>query len=663
MPFRKLKRQVIQVAVLFTATVTISGAQSVVKPTALALQPLPLTAVQPLGWLRQQLQIQASGLSGHVDEFWPDLGVNSAWRGGAGEGWERGPYYLDGLVPLAYLLNDATLIAKARPWIEWTLTHQQPNGRIGPVKNDDWWPNMLILKVLTQYQEATHDARVIPFMEKYFAYQLQQMDANPLREWAKYRWAEELLPIRWLYDQTKNPKLLDLAQKLHKQGYDWRKQFETFTFTTKVSREQIGLVNGVGNTEKALQAHGVNNAMALKMPTLWGFFSGDAADQKAVYQQISVLDRYHGQPTGMHSGDEHYAGLDPSQGVELCAVVEAMFSYEQLLSLLGDPAFGDRLEKITFNALPGTFSSDMWAHQYDQQPNQVLVSDQPRDWTTNADQSNLYGLEPHFGCCTANMHQGWPKFATSLWMATPGKGTTKDGLAAVAYAPCEVKTTVRGDIPVAITEQTEYPFRETIRLTINPARSTVFPLKLRIPAWATAVRLTVNGKPVSGPKAGTFYTLERQWKPGDQVELTFPMSPRTTTGYRKAVTLERGPLLFSLKIGEEWRKLKDRPSQADDYAVYPTTPWNYGLLLQPNTIQVVERTLGKQPFSEASTPVELMVTGIQLPQWTLMDNSAGLLPLSPVKQPSDRSPETLTLIPYGAAKLRVTMFPVVTTNK
>ena len=116
-----------------------------------AFYPLPLTTVKPRGWLRDQLRIQSEGITGHLDEFWPDVGKNSAWLGGTGEGWERGPYYLDGLVPLAYLLDDPRLIAKVKPWVEWTLTHQRPDGGIGPIQNKDWWPIMIMLKALTQY--------------------------------------------------------------------------------------------------------------------------------------------------------------------------------------------------------------------------------------------------------------------------------------------------------------------------------------------------------------------------------------------------------------------------------------------------------------------------------------------------------------------------------
>src|SRR3954471_9993753 len=149
--------------------------------------PLPLGAVEPRGWLRQQLEIQAEGLTGHLDEFWKDVGSNSGWLGGTGESWERGPYYLDGLLPLAYQLGDTRLIEKAKRWVDWTLDHQRADGEIGPPANDDWWPRMVMLKVLTQYEEATGDARVIPAMAKYFNYELRALPGRPLRDWGRYR--------------------------------------------------------------------------------------------------------------------------------------------------------------------------------------------------------------------------------------------------------------------------------------------------------------------------------------------------------------------------------------------------------------------------------------------------------------------------------------------
>ena len=614
---------------------------------------LPLTSIRPKGWLARQLRIQADGLSGHLDEFWSDVGPNSAWLGGTGEAWERGPYFLDGLVPLAYLLDDAKLKAKVQKWVDWTLTHQGPDGSIGPVTNQDWWPRIIMLKALTQYQEATGDARVIPFMQHYFEFQARELPNRPLRDWGKYRWQDELVSVVWLYNRTGDESLFKLAKLLHDQGYDWKQQFDPFEYTTKTDRSILDSRSGAGLPERAMQTHGVNNAMALKMSPEWSLVSGSEEDRKAVYQQIKMLDRYHGIPNGMFSADEHIAGTDPSQGIELCAVVESMFSYEMIASDLGDPLFGDRLERVAFNALPGAFREDMWSHQYDQQPNQIACTRRPRQWSTNGPDANLYGLTPEFGCCTANMHQGWPKLVSSLWM-----GTADGGLATVAYGPSEVEAVVGDKTRVRIDEDTEYPFRETVRMTVNSEATVKFPLKLRIPGWADEATVTVNGKPLSGAHAGAYLVIAREWNPGDWVEARFPMHPRLSRWENNSVAVERGPLVFSLKIGENWTKL-DEDTPAPDWEVRPTTPWNYGLVVNATdpkqSVKVVESPIGEHPFSESEAPVELLMRARRVPEWQAVDGSAGPLPESPVKSSSPE--ETVTLVPYGAAKLRITAFP------
>lgn len=606
-----------------------------------AFYALPLGAVKPAGWIKQQLRIQADGLTGHLDEFWPDVGPDSAWLGGAGEGWERGPYYLDGLVPLAYLLDDPVLIAKARKWVNWTLDHQGPDGAIGPKKNSDWWPNMVMLKALTQYQEVTGDPRVIPVLEKYFDYQAKQLAANPLQKWAQFRWGDEVLSIVWLYNRNGDPKLLDLARQLSQQGFDWKGLFADYPFKQKVEKK-----------DATLQSHGVNNAMALKTEALWSIVSGNPAAREASRRMIEELDRYHGLPGGIFAADEHLAGHDPSQGTELCTVVEEMFSLEELVQIYGDADLANRLEQVAYNALPGAFSKDMWAHQYDQQPNQVVVSSAPRDWTTNGPQSNLFGLEPNFGCCTANMHQGWPKFVSSLWM-----GTADYGLAAIGYAPADVRTALKGT-PVHVTVDTQYPFAEEVTIKVDPAQPVTFPLKLRIPRWTTGSVVRINGVAQRNVTPDTFLTLTRKWRTGDIVFMRLPMPVIVSHAPHGAVYVDRGPLLYSLAIGEKWKKLADK-GQTADWEVAPSTHWNYALIVNTkdpqSSFEVEMRALGNQPFSLEGTPVRLHAKAILLKNWKLVDNSAGPLPESPVK--ANGPGQEITLIPYGAAKLRITEFP------
>jgi hypothetical protein len=251
------------------------------------------------------------------------------------------------------------------------------------------------------------------------------------------------------------------------------------------------------------------------------------------------------------------------------------------------------------------------------------------------------------------MHQGWPKLAANLWMATPDQG-----LAAVVYGPSEVATTVRGGVAVRIEEETGYPFRDTVSLIVRPERAATFPLALRIPAWATGAIVTVSGAPVNGVRTGEFLRIEREWRAGDRVELRFPMAIRVSNWYNNSIAVERGPLVYSLRVGESWHKLK-QTGPASDWEIYPTSPWNYGLVVDAKNpagaFTVKERPMAHQPFNAMDAPIEIAAKARRVPQWGLVDDSPGPLPVSPVT--SRRAEESVTLVPYGAAKLRITAFP------
>jgi hypothetical protein len=607
---------------------------------------LPLGTVKPAGWLKDQLTIQGNGLTGHLDEFWPDL-RDSAWKGRNGEGWERGPYYLDGLIPLAYLLDDERLKTIARAYLEWTLVSRDAGGWFGPVKNNDRWPLAVALKALAQYYEATSDERALKVIKAYFAFLKNNPPDWPDQEWRGVRAMENAVTAYWLYRRTGDPDLLKLVESIQTNSFDWTSYWLNFPYPTEALQKGI---------KYSHPSHVVNIAMAVKHPGVWAQQAREERFKQAVYAGLRALDEHHGQVAGRFAGDEHLSGRSPTQGTELCAVVEYMFSLENLVEILGDASFADRLEMLAYNALPGACTPDFWAHQYDQQANQVLCSKAKRKWSTNDDTSNLYGLEPNYGCCTANMHQGWPKFVSHLWMATHDQG-----LAAVAYGPSEVKAKVADGVEVTIAEETGYPFDGSIRFTIRPAKETAFPLHFRIPAWAEGASLRAKGGPVTA-KPGAFAVVNRRWKTNEVVELNLPLRVRAETRYRNAAAIYRGPLVFSLKIGEDFRKLKsyhDKLAVAD-WEVHPKTPWNYGLLLDrqkpERSVNATTRKPGKTPFANDAAPVVLKVKGRLLPEWQLAENSAGDTPPSPVR--SSQPLVSLELIPYGSTRLRITEFPV-----
>jgi len=618
-----------------------------------AFRPLPLGSIRPRGWLARQLRIQADALTGHLDEFWPDV-EQSQWFGGDAEGWERAPYWLDGTIAIAWVLDDARLKQKVSAHIEDILRRQRPDGLYGPVgpgpngKPYDMWAVLLANKVLAQYHEATGDDRVLRAVEASLRSIGPSIERTPLFDWGRYRWFEGLIPIFYVYERTGEPWLLDLARTLRQQGRDYAELYAGEDITAPTPRR------GRWTFDK----HVVNAGMSPKAGALSWRIDQRPADRELPLRMLSILDRYHGQVTGMFTGDETLAGKNPVQGTELCAVVEFLYTLETLVSVLGDAQFGDRMERVAFNALPATFKPDMWAHQYNQQVNQVQCTINPDHmWTSCNEEANIYGLAPEYGCCTSNMHQGWPKFTAHLWMATPD-----GGVAAVAYAPSEAQVRA-GDTPVRVTVDTDYPFRESLTITVTPEQRATFPLLLRVPQWAEGATVRVADESPVNMIPGGFHHVDREWNGRTTLELRFPMRPKVTLRYHGAVSLERGPLVYSLSPQEEWTRVHVGEPQRElphgDFEVRPASAWNYGLVLDPESpetgVTFEERQIGDHPFSPEGAGMQARVSGRKLPDWKLRHGWADEVGSGAYS--SNEPLEEVALIPYGCTNIRVTEFP------
>ncbi len=621
--------------------------------TDLAFRPLPLASIRPAGWLKRQLEIQRDGLSGHLHEFWPDI-KDSAWFGGDAEGWERAPYWLDGVIPLAHLLDDEELTARVHEYMDYILKHQADDGWLGPRRKDrgdaddkaqyDMWAVLLALKVLCVYHDASGDERALDAAERALAMLGRHTEDVPLFDWGEHRWFEGLIPIFYLYEKRRDARVLHWAQRLMDQGFDWREL---------IRGKQIEEATPIRDRGWRQWRHVVNLAMAVKAHGLVSRLTDSQNDREFCLEMIARLDRLHGQASGVFSGDECVSGTSPLRGTELCAGVEYMYSLEVMSSILDDTAIADRLEQITFNALPATFTPDMWGHQYDQQANQVLCAVNPEHrWSTNGPDSNLMGVEPNYGCCTANLSQAWPKFAAHLWMRTPS-----GGFAAMAYAPCTVSETKDG-VPVRISVETDYPFRERITIHVETEEQVRFDLQLRIPAWCDAAQLDLGNGTVSTPTPGRRVTVDREWHGKSTLHLDLPMQARLEHRHNNAVTVHRGPLVYSLSISEDWRTVADIPPGSDsrrvDKEVHPVTPWNFALDLDKE-IAFDEVPIGDCPFSPDGAPIVGTAQARRLAEWQLVNGWADETPGSPVS--GDSPPEEVKLIPYGCSTLRITEFP------
>ncbi|TRX27810.1 DUF1080 domain-containing protein [Flavobacterium franklandianum] len=611
---------------------------------------LPLGAIQSKGWLETQLKLQKEGLTGNSEIIYSELGSNSAWLGGNApdSNWERPPYYVKGLIGLAYTLNDNELKSKAQKWIDWTLNSQQKNGSFGPETNNDWWPRMPMLTALADYYEATNDVRVIPFLTHYFHYQYEALDKQPLVEWAKTRAADNVDVIIWLYNRTGDAFLLDLVDKIKSQAYDFTDIFTNNTFIS-------------GFTNNFLPKHSVNVAQAYKYAPVFYQKSNDAKDKDAFLKGVKNLKPYHTQITGMESGTEMLSGNASIQGVELCATVERMFSNEIATRILGEASIGDELEKIAFNQLPGTLSDDIHQHQYYSVPNQVQSKKGGNQFAQDYDSGILPGPYSGFACCRFNLHMGWPKYVQYTWMAT-----SDNGLVATAFAPSVVHAKVANGENITITEETNYPFEEQIRFTISTKNEVIFPLKLRIPAWCSKPIIKVNGVVQKKVIAGTYYSISRKWKNGDSVTLNLPMEIKISNWVHNSVGVERGPLVYSLQMDENWKQINKHIFDGKDFSefeVFPKNAWNYGLLLDtknPNkSFKVVKSAMPENPFEQDKTPIHLKIGAKKIPSWGLDANGihASEPPLSPLL--SNEPEEEITLVPFGAERIRLTYFPVI----
>ena len=668
---------------------------------------LPVGAVKPEGWLLEYLHLQRDGLTGNLNKIsaWLQKEDN-AWLSpeGKGEwGWEEVPYWLKGYANIGYILEDREMIEEASIWIEGVLKSQRENGDFGPdfawksyvPKEErvleekeilrDLWPNMIMLYCLQSYYEYSGDERVIKLMTNYFRFQFEIPDERFLSKehyWQRIRAGDNLHSVYWLYNRTGEQWLLELAEKIHKNTAPWSSRGHELDAigSYKAIRKGMEWPAWYGDL---IDWHNVNVAQAFREPAQYYLLSGDPSDLQASYDNHHIVRKYFGQvPGGMFGGDENSRpGYDdPRQGIETCGMVEQMNSDEHMLRITGDIFWADHAEEVAFNTYPAAVNADFKSLRYITSPNMVL-NDAENHSPGIQNRGPFLMMNPFSSrCCQHNHAQGWPYFAENLWMATPDNGA-----AAVIYSASRVSLKVGDGTEIQIHEEGNYPFEESLSFKIITPKPLEFPLYLRIPGWASTAGININGEIIKVQiKAGTYVRISRKWSNNDVITLDLPMKIRLTTWEHnhQCVSVNYGPLTFSLKIGEhylqkgsdetalrnsKWQENADT-KQWPSYEIHPTTAWNYGLLLnQENpessfTIERKEWPTDDFPYTVASVPIVVKTKGRKIPGWTLDEHGlAGELRDSPVR--SNEPDETIELIPMGAARLRISAFPVIGEGK
>jgi hypothetical protein len=641
------------------------GNRAPLQPSALVR--LPVGSIQPLGWLLTMLQTQRNGLNGLQEQISPFLKfATSDWTttngSGITQGWERVPYWLRGYIDMGYCLQDQTVISNANRWIQGVMLSQRTNGYFGPaadygdastvsdlgVNAPDLWPAMPMLDALRSYYEYTGDPSAMTLMRNYALWENRQAATNfGAGYWPMMRMGDNIESLYWLYNRLGEPWLLTLATNMYVNMARW-------------------------DTPGSLPNwHNVNIAECFRAPAVFWQQSSNLTQLQFAESNYDLIKQEYGQvPGGAFGGDEvcrnGYYG--PQQAFETCGWVELMRSFEILARITGSPVWAERCEDAAANSYPAALTTNLMELHYLTAPNQPELDNEAKAPDINNTGSPWFSYspsEPNFYCCEHNHGMGWPYFCEETWLAT-----WDNGLCAALYAPTTVHARVGDGSTIGITETTGYPFSETVQLGIATTNSVEFPLYLRVPQWCSNSWIQVNGQAVAtNSRPTSYFCIQRTWSNGDQVILHFPrqIAVHTWAANNNCVSVNYGPLTFSLQISEDWQSYGGNAAPWTETEVYPASPWNYGLEINATnpaasfTIITNAGPMAAYPFSLATTPIQLQAKARKIPAWTL-DGDYAIGPVQPSPIYSTQAEETVALVPMGAARLRVSALPTVTTN-
>lgn len=645
-------------------------------PRRSALLPLPPGAIEPEGWLRDWCLAARDGFTGHMDEYddefkraWaPDhkmTGEGLFWYKGAWP-YEGGGYWFDGLARLGFALHDEALIGMARKRLYAVADHMNTNGmlflwwldRNNPADRqavnaalEGWplWASGLLGRAMSGFYAGSGDKHILEAMEK--AYGSDSECLRSIRGSVSNPW-----PAYDAYCWTGNRGIAEALDAMFKK--------EGGSLLPSLNRYRQAPDLKPGTT--------VDNAHVVEFiecttPWVVGYlWTGDVRYLQAAVGWHDLLERVAMQPHGVPVSDEWYGPTGAFRGSETCDVAGYVWSQVSLLLVTGEGRMADRLERAFFNAGPATVSRDFKSHVYFQSPNRFanLSPDFPHGPRAGG---GAYQSKHSPLCCTAALNRIVPWFVTHMWMATHD-----NGLAATCYGPCKVTALAADGVSVRLDCKTDYPFNETIVIAVTPARGATFPLDFHIPGWCASPTLSVNGSAVEIERnAKGFARVSRSWKPGDTVQLRFPMTACVERGRDAAsgppydgahrstrvtipeegsirgvsyASVSYGPLLFALAI----------PDTTDANTPDSSARWQFALDVQKPGLTVERASMPARWDWPLNAPLKIRANVVEVP-WN-PDPKTPRLPLLPAVK--SKTAEPVMLIPYGCTKFRISMFPV-----
>jgi uncharacterized protein len=664
------------------------GATTSSRPYA-ELRSLAPGAIKPEGWVRLHMEGQAKLASALPDisypffsgTFWEGEENSPAWFT-----WEQKAYWVDGAVRLALALGDEALLAKARPSLDYTLNHPSSTGFLGPKFlefGDDFgglnrWPNTVLNRgfmALADAQPAPANvdrAKIIDALHKHY-----------LNDKVSYtsgnRNITNLEVILWCYERTGDRKMLELAQTTWDTYMKEAEDEIAAAAKGKPGRRGFSMHTDLAPSrvyaDAPIESHGVSYAETSKLPAILYLYTGREEYRKFVVAAQRRIFDHHMLIDGIPSSSEAYAGKTALDEHETCDITDHAWAWTYVLQATGDGAWGDHIERACFNAHPGVTRTDWKGIQYFGSPNQVLANLNCDHETERWFGSRRLSYQPNpaqlIGCCGGNVHRFFPNYVLNMWMQTKD-----NGLAATLYGPSTVTAKVGSENQqVQIKQITNYPFEEQIRFEIKSDRPASFALSLRIPAWCSAPHMKVNGASIGPvqPRNG-FVVLRRTYRSGDVVTLHLPMNVKASEWPNNGIGVERGPLVYALPIETKWTSVAEAAYSSEEFPTWeanPTGEWKYGVALDPRKVgaQVEVKHKPSAPNLETSSwPWSDAATVLTVPARKLEGWDYEINPKEPHQKFTPELPdaanlkasgpvERITLVPFGATQLRVSIFP------